>query len=110
MDNQSFRVFLGEVCKRPQMYVGREDFELAAAFLDGFDSALSFLPPDVRHSGLSGFREWLAVRLNSCVRSPWWEIICREHTGLDQFESLQRLYEEFWHDRNERGLEAIGAD
>ena len=110
MHDQSFRELLNNVCKRPAMFVGRSDFDLAATFLHGYDWALRNLSPDVRNSGLSGFREWLAVRLDSCVRSDWSEIIRREDTGPDKFEALARLYEEFWQDRKEWGLEAILAD
>ncbi len=81
MDNQSFRELVSNICKHPQMYVGRKDFDLAVMFRRGFDSALGNLPPNVRNSGLSGFREWLAVRLDSCVKSDWSEIILREDTG-----------------------------
>jgi hypothetical protein len=110
MHDQSFRELLDNVCKRPGMFVGRHDFDLAATFLRGYDWALRNLSTDVRDSGFSGFREWLAVRLDSCVRSFWSEIIRREDTGPDKFEALARLYEEFWQDRKTRGLAAILAD
>jgi hypothetical protein len=110
MAHEDFREVLISVCRRPAIYVGRKDFDLAVAFLDGYDEALRDWVPSMRDRGLSGFREWLAVRLDSCMRSHWPEIIRREDTGPDKFEALERLYEEFWCDRGARGLEAILAE
>jgi hypothetical protein len=106
----TFEDLLKSVCKRPAMYVGRGDFELAAAFFDGYHSALVDVLPDAQDAGLSCFREWLAVRLDSCLRSHWSEIIRREDTGSNKFEALERLYEEFSRDRSARGTGAILAD
>jgi hypothetical protein len=105
----SFHEVLRNVCKRPALYVGINDFRLASAFLDGYDSALEDLRPDLAGSGLFGFGKWLAVRLDSCARSGWSEIILREDTGADKFEALERLFDEFSRERSERGLEEVFA-
>jgi hypothetical protein len=92
------------------MYVGSDDFRLAAVFLQRYDAALANLRPDLKETGLTGFREWLAVRLDSCVKSCWSEIILREDTGSEKFEALEVLFEEFSSDRKARGVEAILGD
>jgi len=98
------------VCKRPAMYVGVKDFAIACAFLDGYDFAMTELRPDLKDTGFRGFREWLAVTLDSCVRSGWSEIIVREDTGSDKFQALERLFDEFARDRSdERKMSAILA-
>ncbi len=106
----AFRKKLGEVCLRPRMYVGRADFKLAAAFLSGYEFAIDELCPDQKGCGLSGFTPWLAVHLDSCVRSGWDEILLHEEVGPDKFEALLRLYDEFSRDRAEKGLQAIRDD
>jgi len=103
----SFRTALGDVRYRPGMYVGTDDFLLVGTFLNGYDMAMMDLRPDLTDSGLSGFRKWLAVRLDSCVKTDWSEIIFREDTGPDKFEALVRFYDEFAGDRSVRGLNAI---
>jgi hypothetical protein len=105
-----FCKILGEVCKRPGMYVGYNDFILASRFLIGYDMAIAERRPDLGETALSGFTDWLAVRLDSCVKSHRPEILLREDIGPDKFEALLRLYDEFTRDRNVRGLNAILAD
>lgn len=104
MDSPNFQEFLALVCKRPVMYVGSNDFRVVAAFLDGYCWALSAENQD----GLGkDFCEWLVVRLDSCVRSQWHDIIVREHPESDPFEILPRLYGEFVRDRSEGKLPAM---
>jgi hypothetical protein len=105
-----FRKILGEVCKRPWMYVGSDDFMTVVGFLRGYDRAIGDLRSDLQETGLAGFQDWLPVHLDSCVKSIWPEIIVREDTGPDKLEALVRLYDEFAADRRIRGLEAIRAD
>jgi hypothetical protein len=102
----TFNDLLQGVCLRPAMYVGARDFRLVAAFLNGYSCALYDVRADPKEA-LCGFREWLAVRLNSCVKSAWDEIIVREHPGEDHFEALIRLYAEFSGDRSEGRLAEI---
>ena len=93
------------------MYVGRKDFRLVVAFLNGYERALVNLRPDLKDTGLDGFGEWLAVRLDSCVMSHWSEIIFREDTGSDKFQALESLFDEFVRrSQSASGLEAIVAD
>jgi hypothetical protein len=92
------------------MYVGYMDLDRVAIFLGGCDFALGMLRPDLKDTGFSGFREWLAVRLDSCLRTGWSSIITYEDTGPDKVAAFERLYDEFCQDRRERGLEAIHAD
>jgi hypothetical protein len=105
-----FRKVLDLVCKRPAMYVGSADFLTVCTYLSGYDHAVGDLRPDLHDGGLAGFRDWLAVRLYSCVKSDWSEIILREDTGADKFEALVRLYDEFASDRSVRGLGTILED
>lgn len=103
----TFHEVLREVCLRPEMFVGSRDFRLVGAYLNGYDGALYDQCPDL-HEGLGGeFPKWLAVRLDSCVRSGWDEIILREHPGADHFEILERLYGEYARDRSEGKLDEI---
>jgi hypothetical protein len=104
-----FHLLLNEVCKRPAMYVGHRDFYQVATFLRGYDCALE-LRPDLKDTGLSGFRDWQAVKLDSCVKSGWEEIIPREDTGADKFRALRQLFAVFALDREARGLRAIRAE
>ena len=105
-----FRRMLRDVCKRPGMYVGIPDFALACAFLSGYDFALGDVRRELEETGLRGFREWLAVKLDSCVRSDWSEIILRENTGSDKFLALERLFDELEQDRDDdRKMQAILA-
>src|SRR5690348_5149403 len=107
---RTFRETLGRVCKHPALFVGRADFALAAAYLNGYEAALCDRASGPEPTGLAGFQEWLSVRLDSCCKSVWQEIILREDTGPDKFAALERLYEEFERDRGARGLAAILAD
>ena len=104
---RTFREVLGDVCKRPAMYVGCADFALAAAYLDGYASGLRDHSPSSAQAGLAGFREWLSVRLDSCRKSGWQEIIAREDTGPDKLTALVRLYDEFDCERSVRGLDSL---
>jgi hypothetical protein len=105
---RSFREILGDVCMRPGMWVGRSDFDRACTFLIGYDTALRDLRPDLKDTGFNRFREWLAVRLDSCVNSCWSEIILREDTGSDKFQALERLFDEFERDRSdEQKMKAV---
>jgi hypothetical protein len=97
---------LESVCRRPVMHVGSDDFRVVAAFLQGYSCALCELHPDLE-DGFGGFRQWLAVRLDSCVKSEWVEIIVREHPGADLFKVLPLLYSEFARDRSEGRLAEI---
>lgn len=107
MDTPTFHEFLATVCKRPIMYVGSSDFRLVAAFLDGYSSAIFMLRPEIKDGLGNDFREWLVIRLDSCVRSSWQEIIVREHPEADPFEVLPRLYGEYVRDRSEGKLPAM---
>src|SRR4051794_7316425 len=98
-----FRKILGEVCKRPGMHVGSADLRSVSLLLEGVDFAIKELRPDLGDGGLSGFREWLSVRVNSCVRSAWSAMMLREGTGPDKFEALVELHDEFVRDRSIRG-------
>jgi hypothetical protein len=92
------------------MYVGSTDFITVCKYLSGYNHAVGDLRPDLGDGGLAGFRQWLAVRLYSCVKSDWSEIILREDTGDDKFAALVQLYDEFESDRSVRGLGTILAD
>jgi hypothetical protein len=98
---------LQQMTKRPGMYLCPIEFDVAAAFIQGFDLA----------SGggvLVGFREWLVVKLGYGNNLAWSELVLRLAfpnaesprqcllQGGEQkraVELLFRLLEEFWQER-----------
>lgn len=50
------------------MYLRSVEFDVAVAFVDGFDAATS-------HGLLVGFREWLVLRLNDGNNLSWSELL-----------------------------------
>jgi hypothetical protein len=105
-----FHELLKTVCKRPGMYVEQWNFDRVALFLKGCDLAWDHLKPGEKNTGFNGFRQWVAVRLDSCVRTDWSAIIANEDVGPDKIAALVQLYGEFVKDRQSRGLDSIRAD
>ena len=61
------------------MYVGRADFDQAAAYLSGFDHGLGAARHELKENGLAGFREWIADTPRLL-----------QEIGLDQRSSAER--------------------
>ncbi len=98
---------LQEVIKRPGIYLYPVEFDVAAAFIQGFDVASS-------GGTLVGFREWLVVRLGYGNNLAWSESALRLAFPDAEFprqcllqsgeqkravELLFGLLEEFWQER-----------
>jgi len=60
----SFVETVKQVCERPEMFVGGGSYLEVAALLTGYDLATS-------GGALSGFREWLTVRLDGGSNLAW---------------------------------------
>jgi len=60
------------VRRHPGMYLRRVDFDVAVAFVQGFDAATS-------GGLLVGFREWLVLRLNDGHNLSWPELLLKIH-------------------------------
>jgi hypothetical protein len=59
---------LANVGKRPSMYLRVNTYDVAVAFVDGYDFALS-------GGLLVGFREWLIVRVDGADNMAWTELV-----------------------------------
>jgi hypothetical protein len=89
----TFRELIHVICKRPRLYVGRDSFDLVAAFLGGVVYAL-------RSEGSEDFFEEFNVFLGKKYRHPTnyvWQFILRKVYSDDEtlFEMLPKLYDEF---------------
>src|SRR5436190_48179 len=66
----SLPTVLDHMRKQPGMYFPRVEFDLVAAFINGFNAAI--------HGGLLlGFRQWLIVRLGHGNNLPWDALVLR---------------------------------
>ena len=107
---------LESVRKHPGMYLSRVEFDLAVAFLDGFDLA--------SNGGLlAGFKEWLVVKLDFAHDLTWPGLVLlltfpqMDSPGSQLLqgdnqkravESLFGLLEAFWQEREaSEGLRRI---
>jgi len=106
---------LDHVRKRPSMWLRVVNFDTMSAFLQGANMA--------SNGGLlSGFREWLVMRLDRRTNIPWFDLVLvfafpdakSPKEALSQSPDQRReidipfeLFSEFWHDRQEEGLKAI---
>jgi hypothetical protein len=99
---------LEQVAKHPGMYLPRVEFDVAAGLIQGFDLASS-------GGLLTGFREWLVVRVGYGNNLAWTELALRAifakeesprqilpKNGIQQnaVEGLFKLLGTFWHERN----------
>jgi len=107
---------LEQVRKRPSMYFHPVEFDVASAFLEGFNLA-SYV------GALVGFREWLVMRLGYANNLAWPALVLRlvfpDVESPRQFlvqngkqkravESLFGLLEEFWQEwQSDGGLRRI---
>jgi hypothetical protein len=107
---------LQQVTKRPGMYFSPVNYDTAAAFLQGFDVANS-------GAALTGFREWLVLRVGCGNNLAWSELVlrlafpdaesprkCLSQSGNQKqaTELLFGLLDEFWHQREtHQGLRRI---
>src|SRR5262245_34460290 len=83
-------------CQRPQMYVGKQSFELLANFLAGYDHALDHQQAKPRSWGLSEFGHWLTPQLNLSSSLGWIRMMMESYPDdTEAFARLPHLYEEF---------------
>lgn len=83
-------------CQRPQMYVGKQNFELLATFLAGYDHALDSQQAKSRGWGLKEFGHWLAPQLGLSSSLVWTEVMMKSFPDeTEAFAQLPHLYEEF---------------
>lgn len=97
-DNEriNFCLLIHAACKRPQVLVGKHSFELMAAYLCGYDSALDRKLSNRRSWGLSEFGFWLGRRLNHSTSLHWTQMMMKSFPDeTDAFAQLPHLYEEF---------------
>jgi hypothetical protein len=98
---------LKEIRSRPAMYFAPVDFDVAAAFVGGFDLASN-------GGALAGFEQWLIVRVGKGNNLAWSSLVLHlifpesrsprqqlaeidDHT--DTVDKLFRILDEFWTDR-----------
>lgn len=87
--------FIRCACNRPQVYVGKQSFELVAAFLDGYHYALERQQKS-RSWGLREFNEWLGPRLKHSTSLHWRQMMMKSFPDdTEAFAQLPQLYEEF---------------
>jgi hypothetical protein len=83
-------------CQRPQIYVGKQTFELLATFLDGYDHALDRQQANPRSWGLREFGYWLGPKLNHSTSRHWLYMMMKSYPDdTEAFARLPQLYEEF---------------
>lgn len=72
MEDASFQRVMTLVCTRPRMFVWDGTFRTAAAYLDGYDTAVALISgKGWQETDLHGFRVWLTKRLpESDVDTP----------------------------------------
>ncbi len=98
-----------EMLKRPTMYIRSHNFDLAAAFVSGFDQACE-------NGVLVGFREWLIPQLGYGNNLAWvglvlrWsfpdtesvnEALAREGGHEHAINQLSELLHGFWEQRDQ---------
>jgi hypothetical protein len=62
-DQIDFCLLIRNACQRPQVYVGKANFEMLASFLEGYDHALDRHPDNPGSWGLREFAFWLGPHL-----------------------------------------------
>jgi len=92
----NFCLLIRGACQRPQVYVGKQSFELVAAFLDGYDHALDHQQAKPRSWGLREFGYWLGPQLNHSTSLHWGQMMMKSYPDeTEAFAQLPGLYEEF---------------
>ncbi|GEM_PF-2912741 len=88
---------LHHVSKRPALYVGTQQFNMAAAFIEGCSFAISVMDPDSQFPNeLKEFNIWLANRLNFPKNCAWWNGLKNSFPEESEtFKQLILLFEEF---------------
>ena len=104
------------ICSRPRMFARSGTFDEIAAFLEGYDFAMSeFAPKEVKEAGLIEFGRWLN-RTHEDADGVWqingeevaanlgWSSKFRRLCPADDeaFEALPRLYQQFLDDLQHR--------
>ena len=102
-----------ELKRRPKMHLTDPTYESICAYIIGYDHCL--LAVGKGDVGLDGFREWIVARNGGGVESHWIELIATlagtpDATDLRKRDTLFTLFEEFWIDRDARGVQAITDD
>lgn len=103
-----------ELKSRPQMYVTHPSYDTVCAYIQGYDHCL--LATGHGAVGLESFREWIVTKNHGGVEKHWMQLIsnfCRDPATATDDEKCSVLYsllEEFWADRDTRGIQAITDD
>jgi hypothetical protein len=81
---------LGEIRKRPAMYLGSEDVVKLAAFLRGFQHALHQYEIARQDTFLRDFRDWVAKRFAVSISRSWEGIIAFQ--AVDDREAMELFW------------------
>jgi len=85
-----------QVCARPQMFAGKDNFDLAAAFINGYYFALSEFRPEMNPpSRLNDFGRWLAQQFGYPRNYSWMYFRTALPDDESVFAQLPLLYEKF---------------
>ena len=90
---------LNELRRRPGMYIGRPSVIRLAAFLRGYDYALSKLDGRSVDPILPAFRDWIHQRFQT--RKVSWEDLILQHSKdeEDAWKGLWELFDEYLAER-----------
>lgn len=81
-------VLINHICHRPIMYIGSQNLNEIAAFIEGFAYAL-------RSNELRAFNKWLANKFNFPQNWSWWEGMQTKLSEDDVIKNLPSLFVEF---------------
>lgn len=94
--DQEFAELVAELSRRPQMWVTPATLETVCAFLDGYNRAGA-------GGLLTGFREWLVVRVDGWNNLTWPGLVKRLLGVVDGGDNHDRD----WHHEQIRGLGSL---
>ncbi len=101
----TFQELIEHICRRPLMYVIGGTFAMAAAYLDGYDTAVQqFTGQDRNETELGGFRSWLAQRCSGThVRNLCWQHYIQSLFPDDEtaFQQLPILFSQYLSERQQ---------
>ena len=103
-EEQTLEELINEVCRRPEMYSGDQEFHSAALFIYGFAAGRG--PKEFGE--LKRFTQWIAYRCWPKLRLPqnygWdWYVEQLHPSDEDAFLSLPQLYKQFLAQDDEQG-------
>lgn len=91
LEGTSLSELIRGICRRPNMYVGRVNFEMVAAFIEGYANS-----SEAKMQELLDFNQWIARKLEFSPNQPWWLGMEKKYSDVTEIlEWLPKLFDEF---------------